>query len=299
MAQNAAAAGRHNAEADIVPRKFNGRFPDDIPRCWFRQNPLLTNMLNTYTLLVPDNEHYYMRNIRRAVDGVDDPGLKACIRNFILQEGQHGIAHQRYWENLAAQGLAFKGFVKICNLLSYGILEALFPLSMQLSIIAAIEHINAFTGHIFLEADLLKDADPRKRLLFAWHFAEEIEHKEVAYDVFESISGNYPLRVLGMLLAAPTFYLFNLAGTVYFSAQWGQLFRAKSWVEWFTFLFVREKAAWKSLRFVLLYLKPGFHPSQIEDREMAEAFLQSAAFREVSDAGPREEAVPATPVPAA
>ena len=287
MARNMVTAAQIGSTVEIVPRKFNGGFPDDIPRYWFRQNPILTNMLNTYTILVPDNEHYYMRNIRRTFESLKDSGVKARVRNFIQQEGQHGVAHQRYWEN--STGMRFRGFLKLTGLLSYRFLEALFPLSMQLSVIAAVEHINAYMGHIFLENDLLKEADPRKRLLFAWHFAEEIEHKEVAYDVFQEISGSYLLRIVGMLLTAPLFYLFSLMGTVYFSWQWGKLLSARSWYDWFSFLFIREKVGFKSLSYLLLYFKPGFHPRQIADHHLAEAFLQSEAFREVSESNLRAE----------
>jgi predicted metal-dependent hydrolase len=97
MAQNTVTAAQMASAVEIVPRKFKGGFPGDIPRYWFRQNPILTNMLNTYTILVPDNEHYYMRNIRRTFESLKDLGLKARVRNFIQQEGQHGVAHQRYW----------------------------------------------------------------------------------------------------------------------------------------------------------------------------------------------------------
>lgn len=259
-----------------------GDFPGDIPRFWFRQNAVLTNMLNTYTVLVPDNENYYMRNIRLAAEKIQSKELKQQIQNFIRQEGQHGMAHRRYWQNLSEQGLKFKGFLKITNFLSYKFLESVFPLSVQLAVIAAVEHINAYLGHIFLQGDLLKDADPRKRLLFNWHFAEEIEHKGVSYDVFQAISGNYLLRIGGMLLTAPVFYIFSLLGTIYFSWQWGQLFNLKAWFGWFVFLFVRERVAFKSLYLLSLYFKPGFHPHQIDDYSLAQSVFKSEAFKAVS-----------------
>jgi predicted metal-dependent hydrolase len=282
---NSTKADNATPPTDIIPRKFKGSFPGDIPRYWFRQNPVLTSMLNTYTLLVPDNEHYYMRNIRRAYERLESPELKARVQNFIQQEGQHGVAHKRYWTNLAAQGLRFNGFLRFTNFLSYKLLEPMFPLSVQLSVIAAVEHINAYMGHIFLEGDLLKDADPRKRNLFSWHFAEEIEHKAVCYDVLQEVSTSYLLRVAGMLLAAPLFYAFSLIGTVYFSSQWRALLSMRSWGDWFRFQFTREKVAFKSLRYLLLYFKPRFHPGQIPDYPLAEAFLNSDAFHAASGTG--------------
>ncbi len=271
-----------DARVKVTPRKFSGEFPDDVPRFWFRGNPILTNMLNTYTVLVPDNEHYYMRNIRIASDRIRNEKLKKTIRDFIRQEGQHGIAHKRFWKNLSSQGLKYQGFLRLTDALSYRFLESVFPLSVQLAVIAAVEHINAYMGHIFIQGDLLRDADSRKRLLFSWHFAEEIEHKAVAYDVFQTVSGNYLLRVAGMMLTAPVFYFFSLMGTVYFSWQWGKLFSMKSWAGWFAFLFLREKVAFKSLYMLLLYFKPGFHPNEIADYDLARSVFESEAFKAVS-----------------
>jgi uncharacterized protein len=274
--------GLHDKSIKVIPRKFSGTFPGTIPAAWFKQNPILSNMLNTYTVLVPDNENYYIRNIRRSLERFEDPILSARVREFIRQEGQHGIAHRRFWENLSAQGLKFEGFLGLVNLLGYKFVEKSFPLSVQLSVIAAIEHINAYMGHIFLADKLLEDADPHKRLLFGWHFAEEIEHKEVSFDVFQKVSGNYFLRIAGMLLTAPLFYIFNLAGTIYFSWQQGRLFSFRHWRGWFSFLFLREKVAFKSLYQLLLYFKPGFHPGRISNYFYAQEFLNSAAFRAVS-----------------
>lgn len=273
---------RADVGVDVIPRKFLGDFPQDVPRFWFRNNPILSNMLNTYTVLVPDNELYYMRNIRIASERIRNNRLKQQVMNFIRQEGQHGMAHKRFWKNLSDQGIKFKRFLKITDLVSYRFLESVFPLSVQLAVIASVEHINAYLGHIFLKGDLLRDADPRKRLLFNWHFAEEIEHKAVSYDVFQEISGNYFLRIGGMLLTAPVFYIFSFMGTVYFSWQCGKLFNVKSWIEWFVFLFVREKVGFKSLYMLLLYFKPGFHPNQIVDYHLARSVFESEAFKAVS-----------------
>jgi predicted metal-dependent hydrolase len=279
----------HDKAIQVIPRKFSGDFPQTIPAAWFKQNPILSNMLNTYTVLVPDNENYYIRNIRRSLELFQDGDLSARVQGFIRQEGQHGIAHRRFWSNLSAQGLKFEAFLGLVNFLGYKFVERFFPLSVQLSIIAAIEHINAYMGHIFLADKLLEDADLHKRLLFGWHFAEEIEHKEVSYDVFQKVSGNYFLRIAGMLLTAPLFYGFNLAGTIYFSWQQGRLFSFRHWCGWFSFLFWREKVAFKSLYQLLLYFRPGFHPRQIASYRYAEEFLNSAGFQAVSAAYTSDE----------
>jgi hypothetical protein len=47
----------------IVPRKLITEFDDEIPRYWCNDSAFMTHMLNTYTLLIPDNESYYIRHL--------------------------------------------------------------------------------------------------------------------------------------------------------------------------------------------------------------------------------------------
>ncbi len=256
------------------PRRFTGDLGLDTPRHWFRGNAVLTHMLNTYTVLVPGNERYYMRHLRRALARLRDTDLRHRTQRFIRQEGQHGIAHEKYWAALRAQGLRYERFLRLTDLLSYRLLEALFPLSIQLSVIAAVEHINTYLGRVVLSADLLRDAEARQRELFYWHLAEEIEHKAVAFDVYHALVASYPLRVLGMLLAAPVFYAFNFAGTVLFCLQQRCLLRADWWLEWFRFQFTRERVAWRSLRYLVDYLRPGFHPDLVDDRTLLRELMR-------------------------
>jgi predicted metal-dependent hydrolase len=69
----------------------------------------------------------------------------------------------------------------------------------------------AFVGARWVDRhqSLLRDADPIAATLFLWHLAEEVEHKEVAFDVYEA-SGGGRLRyasatiVAGLVLAAST-----------------------------------------------------------------------------------------------
>ncbi|MDP2123634.1 MAG: metal-dependent hydrolase, partial [Parvibaculum sp.] len=48
---------------------------------------------------------------------------------------------------------------------------------------------------------LFGDSESGVASLILWHFVEEIEHKNVAYDVFDHLAGNYFRRVHGLLYA--------------------------------------------------------------------------------------------------
>lgn len=62
---------------------------------------------------------------------------------------------------------------------------------MNLAIIAGFEHLTTLFAEFALETDFLAEAEPKLRELFEWHGAEEIEHKSVAYDVFQNATDSY------------------------------------------------------------------------------------------------------------
>jgi predicted metal-dependent hydrolase len=88
------------------------------------------------------------------------------------------------------------------------------------------------------------------KMLFYRHFAEETEHKSVAFEVFENLYGSYPLRILGAILVLPLFYTINTIGTLYLLWQDRRLSRLGTWKDWGKFLF-RDGALLHTLRNIL------------------------------------------------
>lgn len=267
------ASEKENYTPNIVPRRFYEIFDAQEKKYWFEDSPFLTRMLDSYTLLVPDNEQYYIRNIQKCYSRIKNPKLKRQIKNFFRQESQHGIAHKRYWENLKLQRVPIEKYIKFINLFLYKFLEPITPLKLRISVISFIEYINAYMGNIFLRKNLLRTATPPMRRLFEWHFAEEIEHKAVAFEVYQTLSGNYLLRALTAFLVFPIFYLLLSFGAFYMLYWDGKLFRRKTWNDLFQHLFWRDKVFFENLGFLWKYLKPGFHPWDIEDYGLAAGFF--------------------------
>lgn len=271
---------------NVVPRRLVEDFPQNIKRFWFDDSPFLTRMMDAYTLLVPDNEQYYMRTIQKCIIQIKNPELKNQVLRFFRQEGQHGIAHKKYWENLRGQNLPIGGFIKPTNFLLYNILEPITPLKLKISIVTFIEYINSYLGNIFLSKKLLNKATPSMRKLFEWHFAEEIEHKAVAFDVYQNISGSYFLRTLAGLLVFPMFYFLNMLGTIYLLYCDRKLFSRLTWRDALNHFFFKDRVFFITLEFFLQYLKPSFHPWQIKDYELAEKFFindESSVIEILSD----------------
>jgi predicted metal-dependent hydrolase len=158
--------------------------------------------------------------------------------------------------------------------LLYKVLEPITPLWLRISMVSCVEHVNAYMAHEFLGQDLLREATPELRALFEWHFAEEIEHKHVVFEVLQTLPMRYPLRLLGALLVLPLFYALQAAGAAYFLRQDRALLARGTWSRLRAHLFGRDHMLRRTLGHVLAYLRPGFHPWQLDDAALARRVIE-------------------------
>ncbi|GAB3359489.1 metal-dependent hydrolase [Lysobacter tyrosinilyticus] len=258
----------------IQPRKFTAAFSEQTPRHWCGGDAALTHILNTYTLVVPGNEGYYIRSLKLCMPRLSDPAAIDMVMRFLQQEGQHGAGHHRFWAVLEAQGYRFRGFVRGTDAVLYRFLEPITPLPMRLAMVSCVEHVNAYLGHEFLAQRMLEGADPDLRVLFEWHFAEEIEHKHVAYDVMQQLWPSYVLRLLGAALVLPLFYLLMTAGMLYLLHQDRLLTSRSVWRGFGRHLFSGHHMVRRSLAHIGSYLRPGFHPWQLDDSALARGVVE-------------------------
>jgi uncharacterized protein len=257
----------------LTVRRFDPLPDHEVPRHWFHDEPAATHLLNAYTLLVPDNEGFYIRTLNAAAPRLHDLALRNQVRAFCRQEGQHGIAHRKAWELLAAQGYRFEGFVRFADRVAFGLVERCAPLNLRVAMVACVEHLNAAIGHEYLSRELMAGVHPRLRALFEWHLAEEIEHKAVSFDVLQTFRHAYALRLLSVALVVPLFYLLLGAGAVRLMAQDGSLRRASTWRGWLAHAFGRRHMASRMLGHVAHYLRPSFRPWALDDRHLVQAAL--------------------------
>ncbi|HBC55987.1 MAG TPA: metal-dependent hydrolase, partial [Gammaproteobacteria bacterium] len=74
------------------------------------------------------------------------------------------------------------------------------------AVTVALEHITAIGANVLLQNPILmQDVEPKYKELWYWHAVEESEHKAVAFDVFQAVSGNYWLRILPLVVMTITF----------------------------------------------------------------------------------------------
>ena len=196
----------------IVPRDLDVDFTQ-VPRHWMAGNPTATAIANGVNLLFPHGERFFVRSVKHFLDRIDDPALRAAIKGFFGQEGRHAHAHDDFNAILRAQGFEIDRFLASYKRVTSW-LEARTPPKLNLAITAAAEHFTAILAEGAFSKNALDKAAPAMRELLAWHAAEEIEHKAVAFDVLQAIDPSYALRIAGLAYATVTLGGFWLWGAV-------------------------------------------------------------------------------------
>lgn len=187
------------ATTPIVPRDLDVDFAA-VPRYWMANNATATAISNGVNLLFPHGERFFVRSVKHFLPQITDPALRAAIKGFFGQEGRHAHAHDDFIQILRTQGYEVDQFLTHFKEISSWIEEHI-PAKLNLAVTAACEHFTAILAEGAFAHGMLDAASPEMRQLLAWHAAEEIEHKAVAYDVLQQIDPSYLLRTLGLIFA--------------------------------------------------------------------------------------------------
>jgi predicted metal-dependent hydrolase len=239
---------------------------------WYGGNLLSTQLLNAYTLLIPEGERYIIRTCSRFLAQVP-PALRGELRNLFYQEGRHSREHARVLNAMRSAGLSLGGLRKPIEWFFYRLLEPCSPLKLRLSTAAAIEHHNAAIATYFLSRSLLEAARcPELRRLFLWHFAEELEHKESAFKLLQAVSRSWLLRASGLALSLATFIGYLVLATAMLAFKTGAVFRGPFWRE------LLDQCGQAGLPAAIVrasgrYLEPSFAPRLAESRALLSTAL--------------------------
>jgi predicted metal-dependent hydrolase len=246
----------------IVPRKGPDLGLDgDIPKYWFGGDAFKSRFFDAMSLLFPEGEKFFISCVRDYRDQITDPQLLAEVKDFIYQEGQHGMVHTQFNNRLKAQGIAVDRILETQKGIMFGFFRKRFPKTFTLGQTAAAEHMTALMAHGFFSNGMFADADPRIRAMYAWHAVEEIEHKAVAFDVFKKVArGSYFTRAISMMLVSFTFPFHVFAIMRHMFTVDGLQNRGRVWLKGLWWLYGWGGLYPRLLPSYLAYYRPGFHP---------------------------------------
>lgn len=250
-------------QVTITPERKDFDF-HDVPRHWFAGDPVLTHFLNALSLTFPDGERMFVDSVRAFRDQVSDKARQQEISGFIGQEAMHSLEHDSFNQMLAQQGYereAEGGQALARKFIGIG--RKRLSKKQLLAATAGLEHITAILAHRLLSDPALLDSiDASVRELWTWHAIEETEHKGVAFDLYQDVSGDYAMRVQIFLSATLALASYTSTYTMAFLKR-DRLHRRP---------LVLAKGLWKlfGVNGLLLpvipeylqYLRPDFHPWQ-------------------------------------
>ena len=199
----------------IQPRNMNFELEKSLATDWADNDPFLTAVFNAMSMSFPSGERNFIDSVRHYQDRITDEKLLNDVKGFYKQEGIHSREHRKYNKILCEQ----RGY-------DYDDLESVFLRRIEmgnndpritprviLASTVSVEHFTASFGESLLEGRILKNIDGPIGELWQWHALEELEHKSVAFDVYEQIGGSHEMRTRVMRLAMVTLLIDTLRVT--------------------------------------------------------------------------------------
>jgi uncharacterized protein len=247
---------RRYAVPEVRPLKFE--LPLDLPKDFFHGDQALSDLFHGLSLFFPDGERFFIESVKPYVDQLG-PELRTRVDAFMKQEAYHSREHERYNRLLQSWGYPAKHIEKILKEDLDRERERMSPIQ-KLAVTCALEHFTAVLADGLLSAEEVFDkADPVLGALWRWHAVEELEHKAVAFDVFQEVGGGTLQRNWSMFLTTVGF-LYGIFMVVNAMFDTDQIPRRKGWARIGRFLFHEKKIGQRVLRNYFAYYRPGFHP---------------------------------------
>jgi uncharacterized protein len=247
---------------EIPRRKLDFEFdPGRLPLDFYAGDPALSLVMTALSIVFPEGERFFVDSVMHYRDRAFCPDLSAAIKGFAAQEGMHSRAHAAFNAMARSQGLAVAEDLerRVRKLLRFRRKTA--PAAARLAVTCALEHFTAILAEQLLTDEAHRDAlDPQIRDLWVWHALEESEHKAVAFDVFQEVSGSYALRVRVMIIVTLFFIGFISYSHVRLLDARG-LLNARNVARTLDYLWLRPGLFRRLVPQYLAYFQPGFHPN--------------------------------------
>jgi predicted metal-dependent hydrolase len=262
----------------LRPRRFVFDDLDAVPRYWFAGNPMLTHFENAFSIMIPPGERFFVRSVRNYLDRLPEAEARELLEAFAQQEELHSAAHEELNASFARFGVDIEREAAYAERV-FQRLSRILPDWAQLGITAFSEHLTAVGAHFMLHDPQFREwLDPRMHELWSWHAAEELEHKAVAFDLFERFAGGYLRRVLcavltAVLLLGPNMAIFaRLVRDDPHEPTRAERRQARR---------VHLRLAGPQLRMIGRYFRPGFHPWQVDDTAALRDWYRTAGAQPV------------------
>lgn len=185
----------------ITVRQMAFEFPEEVDPVFIEGDPEQSFRMIAASLLLPYLEPYLIRTMKAAKARVTDPQLLDDLKRFSAQEGQHYRAHMKFNEAIRLAG--FPRLVELEHELEADYRRFTSDRSLRFNLAYA-EGFEALTMNaikFIMEHQGFDDPQMPIMQMWEWHFVEELEHRNVAFDVYDHVCGGYWYRLAAGIYA--------------------------------------------------------------------------------------------------
>ena len=249
--------------------------PQAIRRHYFANSPVMSHLLTALSSTFPIGEQFFVHSVRNVRDKVQDENLQAQIAAFIGQEVMHSKAHAEFnaaWRSEDYNLDRFQAWLARKD----DYVKNLHP-KIQLAITCAFEHFTALLGgYILRHPEVLATLDEDAAKLWVWHAIEEIEHRAVAFDVYQTVYGDDKIRRMIMRSVTTGFASLTFYSATRLFLQDKKKSLPKIGGNIFGFYLLGKMFLQLAPEY-LAYFKTDFHPSEIDYTKLIRYWKQRLA----------------------
>ena len=185
----------------ITVRKMPFEFPDEIDPVFIEGDPEISFSMIAGSLLLPHLEPYLIRSMRAAMEHVSDPKLLDALKRFSAQEGQHFRMHAKF--NAAIRKAGFPKLEQFERELAadYKRFSETKSLKFNLAYAEGFEALTMNAIKFIMDPNGFDNPESPIIQMFEWHFVEELEHRNVTFDVYDHVCGGYFYRLFAGIYA--------------------------------------------------------------------------------------------------
>ena len=248
---------------ELVVRRLLIDLETPFERHWCGGDAFRSAFFNALSMSFPVGEQFFIDAVRDGHKALP-PALHAQfadeVRGFIGQEATHRRIHALFNGHLEQQGLVNTWAVRAQeNAKLFANADPRHPLAIT----AANEHFTALLAEWLLaHPETLQGAEPRLATMWQWHCAEESEHKNTAFDLYQALGGNHTWRLTWFRRITLIFLSDVVRQTVSNLRHDGTLWALSTWASAARTLFGKGGLVRESWRPWRAYRRRDFHPNQ-------------------------------------
>lgn len=246
------------------------QFKPEKIKVHYTESTLMSHFLTALSMSFPQGERFFVETVRNVRDKISDERLQKDISGFIGQEAHHARAHEQFNQLVQSSEYHLKRFEKAYE--QEMIRLRTLSQRRQLAATVALEHFTAMMAGYMLKYPnvMFKGLSENMRNLWLWHAVEEIEHKHVAFDVYQQVFANLPQRRRSMRTITVGFISSTIVMTSHLVWQdrKNTLYSPVQLLKNAQTLLGLTQMMWRLLPDYCAFYKASFHPSEIDQQDL-------------------------------